>query len=106
MSDVNNNVSLIENLGRLRLNSDGEGSSGASKSWLHAVAKAMGEKMGELAQSMVKNANGVASPDPKKSAAASAALTADSQLFSMVSNATSTALKSAGEGQTALARKT
>ncbi|WP_242111961.1 hypothetical protein [Luteimonas aquatica] len=101
---MSNTVDIIGNLAKLTLSGDIDGA-GANKSWLHAVAKAMGQKMGELASSMVTNANLVASPNEKISSSASAKLTADSQLFSMVSNATSTALKSAGEGNVALVRK-
>lgn len=99
MSYVND---LIANLGSLNLS--GKSTTGET-SWLHAIAEAMGKKVGELAESMVEHANKVGNDDPKVAAEASAKLTADSQLFSMYMNALSTVLKSIGEGNTAMARK-
>lgn len=99
MSYVNE---LISNLNSLNLKS---GETTGETSWLHAIAKALGEKVGQLAESMVKHADNVGHDDPKVAAEASAKLTADSQLFSMYMNALSTVLKSIGEGNTAMARK-
>lgn len=93
---------LISNLNSLNLSG---GQTSGKSSWLHAIAEALGQKVGELAVSMTQHADDVGSPDAQKSANASANLTADSQLFSMYMNALSTVLKSIGEGNSAMARK-
>ena len=93
---------LVSNLGSLNLSG---GQTSGKSSWLHAIAEAMGKKVGELATSMTQHANDVGSSNAKKAAGASAKLTADSQLFSMYMNALSTVLKSIGEGNAAVARK-
>ncbi|WP_129137011.1 hypothetical protein [Luteimonas sp. YGD11-2] len=103
---MSNNIGSSELIASLsKITMGGDGASNGETSWLHAIAKALGEKVGELAESMVKNADKVGSKNEKEATAASAQLTADSQLFSMYMNALSTVLKSIGEGNVAMARK-
>lgn len=91
---------------------------GKGASWLMAIAQAMGEAQGKLAAKMVAKSEEINAAADKaggtgKDAEAGAkefqmAMTefqALSQLFSMTSNASSTAMKSIGEGMTAIARK-
>lgn len=91
---------------------------GRGASWLMAIAQAMGEAQGKLAAKMVAKSEEINAASDKaggtgKEAEAAAmdfqkAMTefqALSQLFSMTSNASSTAMKSIGEGMTAVARK-
>lgn len=81
-------------------------------SWLLAIASAMGEAMGKEAGKMVKLANDMRNAgggsDQEKAQAFSqmqAEFQATSQMFSMLQNAFSTALKSIGEGLSSMARK-
>jgi len=98
---------LLNNLAHLTVSRTGEakGSTNGKTSWLHAIAEALGEKLGDLAKSMVANSKLAGSSNEKIAAGATARLTADSQLFSMYMNAVSTVLKSIGEGNSAMARK-
>lgn len=88
------------------------------KGWLHAIAQAMGDAQGKLAARMVGLSNklsDLAGPASGKGQGAELAakkfqvamsdFQATSQLFSMTANASSTALKSIGEGMTSIARK-
>lgn len=94
---------------------ESEGASGAKgKSWLVAIAQAMGNALGTKAAELVKLSNQLDGLAGKSSSDESAAkefqttmakFQAESQLFSMLSNAFSTAIKSIGEGMTSLARK-
>ncbi len=97
------------------LQRDKDGVSGkGGKSWLVAIAQAMGNALGtkaaklvELSQKLDKLA-GKSSDDQqaaKDFQKTMAQFQAESQLFSMLSNAFSTAIKSIGEGMTSLARK-
>lgn len=92
--------------------------SAKGKGWLHAIAEAMGNAQGELAGRMVglsKSLSDLAGPASGKGEGAELAakkfqvamsdFQATSQLFSMTTNAASTAIKSIGEGNTAMARK-
>lgn len=89
-------------------------SGGGSKSWLVAIAQAMGNALGTKAAKLVelsKKLDSLAGSSSDDQQAAKefqktmAEFQAESQLFSMMSNAFSTAVKSIGEGMTALARK-
>ncbi len=97
---------------------DNANAGGAKKGWLHAIAQAMGDAQGKLAARMVglsQTLSNLAGPASGKGPGAEQAakefqvamtdFQATSQLFSMTSNASSTALKSIGEGMTAVARK-
>lgn len=94
---------------------ENEGASGAKgKSWLVAIAQAMGNALGTKAAKLVELSNKLDSLAGKSSDDQQAAkefqktmaqFQAESQLFSMLSNAFSTAIKSIGEGMTSLARK-
>jgi hypothetical protein len=91
-----------------------EGAVGGSKSWLVAIAQAMGNALGTKAAKLVelsKKLDSLAGSSSDDQQAAKefqktmAQFQAESQLFSMMSNAFSTAVKSIGEGMTSLARK-
>jgi hypothetical protein len=92
---------------------DGVAGSGG-KSWLVAIAQAMGNALGTKAAKLVELSHkldslaGKSSDDQKAAKEfqkTMAEFQAESQLFSMMSNAFSTAVKSIGEGMTALSRK-
>ncbi len=87
---------------------------GKGKSWLVAIAQALGGIMGDKAAKLVEltgKMDQLAKADPKDTKAAKEfqvnmmEFQAQSQLFSMISNASSTAIKSIGEGMTTVARK-
>jgi hypothetical protein len=94
-------------------NSESEGTGGRSKSWLVAIAKALGGILGDKAAKLVELSKELetlaAKGDDKESARAfqetMTEFQAQSQLFNMISNTASTAIKSIGEGMTAVARK-
>lgn len=90
------------------------GGSGGGKSWLVAIAEAMGNALGTKAAKLVELSHKLDSLAGKSSDDQQAAkefqktmaeFQAESQLFSMMSNAFSTAVKAIGEGMTSLARK-
>ena len=83
---------------------------GGSGSWLEAIAEAMGNALGQMAQKLVDESNSLqgmaGSPnDAQQFQATMAKFQADSQMFSMLSNAFSTAIKSIGDGMTTMASK-
>ena len=87
---------------------------GNGKSWLVAIAQALGGIMGDKAAKLVEltgKMDKLAKADPEDQKAAKEfqktmmEFQAQSQLFSMISNASSTAIKSIGEGMTTVARK-
>ncbi|HVI59400.1 MAG TPA: hypothetical protein VM619_11110 [Luteimonas sp.] len=97
----------------LQREKDGVAGSGG-KSWLVAIAQAMGNALGTKAAKLVelsKKLDSLAGSSSDDQQAAKefqktmAQFQAESQLFSMMSNAFSTAVKSIGEGMTSLARK-
>ena len=99
-----------------KLSEGAEGSRGKGKksagSWLQAIAKAMGEAMGDRASKMVELSNKMgeaAKKEGEKGAkemqGISAQFQAVSQEFNLLSNTFSTAIKSLGEGVTTMARK-
>jgi len=85
------------------------GGSGGGGSWLEAVAQAMGNALGQMAQKLVNESNALqgetGSSDASQFQATMAQFQADSQMFSMLSNAFSTAIKSIGDGMTTMASK-
>lgn len=87
---------------------------GSGKGWLVAIAKAMGNALGVVAAKLVQLSNklddlaGSASDDQKSAKEfqkTMAEFQAQSQLFGMLSNSFSTAIKSIGEGMSSMARK-
>lgn len=83
---------------------------GGSGSWLEAIAEAMGNALGQMAQKLVDESTalqGMAGNqnDAQQFQATMAKFQADSQMFSMLSNAFSTAIKSIGDGMTTMASK-
>lgn len=81
--------------------------SGKSTSWLMAFAKLMGEVANNISHQMMAKAREIdaAAKDEKPSNELTAELTALSQLFKMVTEATNNVIKSVGEGNSSLARK-
>jgi hypothetical protein len=87
-------------------------SSGGGKNWLEAIAQAMGDALGKLAQKLVdestslQNLAGSAGGNgAQQFQAKMAEFQADSQIFGMLSNAFSNAIKSIGEGMSTMANK-
>ncbi|KIQ97144.1 MULTISPECIES: hypothetical protein [Lysobacteraceae] len=92
----------------------GDAKGGKGKSWLVAIAQALGGIMGDKAAKLVELTGkmdklAAANPEDQKAAKqfqkTMMEFQAQSQLFSMISNASSTAIKSIGEGMTTVARK-
>lgn len=87
----------------------GEGKGGKGESWLVAIAKAMGSILGEKAQKLndlSEKLNGLTGKDDAQEfSATQTEFQAESQMFNMLSNTISTAIKSIGEGLVANARK-
>ena len=88
------------------------GAGGGGNSWLEAIAEAMGDALGQMAQKLVDESTslqGLAGNADGSGAqqfqATMAKFQADSQMFSMLSNAFSNAIKSIGEGMTSMASK-
>lgn len=109
MSDIQSFVfSFVQNVqdeGRIQANQARTG--GTSTSWLMAFAKLMGEVANNIAEQMMDKAKEIDAAAKKEEPAneLTAELTALSQLFKMVTEATSNVIKSVGEGNTAMARK-
>jgi hypothetical protein len=83
---------------------------GGGGSWLEAIAEAMGNALGQMAQKLVDESNSLQSlagnqNDAQQFQATMAKFQADAQMFSMLSNAFSTAIKSIGDGMTTMASK-
>jgi hypothetical protein len=103
-------ASLTNSLGQNGLS---KSSCGTGKSWLEAIAEAMGRALGQMAQKLVdetnqlQNLSGSASGSSgaQEFQAVMAKFQADSQMFSMLSNAYSTSIKSIGEGMSTMASK-
>ena len=74
----------------------------AGAGWLEAFAIAMGKLIESQGNALMKTAESIGD---KPTAADSTRLTVQSQMYSMFIQAVSTALKSMGDGQTAMARK-
>ena len=74
----------------------------AGAGWLEAFAMAMGKLIESQGNALMDTAKSIGD---KPTAADSTMLTVQSQMYSMFIQAVSTALKSMGEGQTAMARK-
>jgi hypothetical protein len=87
-----------------------KGAHGGGGSWLEAIAEAMGNALGQMAQKLVDESNSLQSlagnqNDAQQFQATMAKFQADAQMFSMLSNAFSTAIKSIGDGMTTMASK-
>jgi uncharacterized protein YukE len=90
----------------------GHGAAGGGGSWLEAIAQAMGDALGQMAQKLVDESTslqGLAGNADGSGAqqfqATMAKFQADSQMFSMLSNAFSNSIKSIGDGMTTMASK-
>jgi hypothetical protein len=75
--------------------------------WLVALAKNLGEMQGEFMDDAMANLDTMKEKGKKSKAfsVAQSEFSANMQMFSLMANASSTAIKSIGEGMTALARK-
>lgn len=114
MSDAATTTMFISKMVVQNLQSNESGGGGKAKSWLVAIAQALGSIMGDKAAKLVEltgKMDKLAAADPEDQKAAKEfqktmmEFQAQSQLFSMISNASSTAIKSIGEGMTTAARK-
>jgi hypothetical protein len=93
--------------------SGGHGRGGAGGgSWLEAIAQAMGQALGQMASKLVSESQALQADAGDSSTGGAqqfqqemAQFQADSQMFSMLSNAFSTAIKSIGEGMQTMASK-
>jgi hypothetical protein len=114
-------ASLIDQLGGQGQQTDGSSGSGSSNggsvsgagnNWMEAIAKAMGEALGNLSQKVVDEsqqlnslAGNSSSSGAQQFQSVMAEFQADSQTLSMLSNAFATAIKSIGEGMQTMASK-
>jgi hypothetical protein len=113
-------ANLIDELGAQGQQTDGSSGSGSSNgsggaagnNWMEAIARAMGEALGELSQKVVDESNELSSEAGNSSSSGAqqfqstmAEFQADSQTLSMLSNAFATAIKSIGEGMQTMASK-
>jgi hypothetical protein len=106
---------VINALMAQELQSSGSSSSGApaGMNWLQAIAYAMGIALGNMANKLANESQNLQSLSGSASGsgaqqfeAALAQFQADSQVFSMLENAFSTAIKALGEGNTTMASRT
>jgi hypothetical protein len=105
------NQAMTEALGAQgQQQSGGAKGGGGGKSWLEALAQAMGSALGNMAQKMVNESNQIQSLSGDSSSsgaqqfqAAMAQFQADSQMFGMLSNAFSNAIKTIGDGMSTMA---
>jgi hypothetical protein len=109
-------ANLIDELGAQGQQTDGSSSggstSGAGNNWMEAIARAMGEALGNLSQKVVDEsqqlnslAGNSSSSGAQQFQSVMAQFQADSQTLSMLSNAFATAIKSIGEGMQTMASK-
>jgi hypothetical protein len=89
------------------------GSGGNGESWLEAIARAMGKALGTMAQNLVNESNQLSTLSGNSSASGAqqfqtvmAKFQAHSQLFGMLSDAFSNAIKSIGQGMQTMGSKT
>jgi hypothetical protein len=97
--------------GQQQGSSGGSGSNG--ESWLEAIARAMGKALGTMAQNLVNESNQLSTLSGNSSASGAqqfqtvmAKFQAHSQLFGMLSDAFSNAIKSIGQGMQTMGSKT
>jgi hypothetical protein len=88
------------------------GSGGDGESWLEAIARAMGQALGTMAQNLVNESNELSSLSGNSSGSGAqqfqtvmAQFQAHSQLFGMLSDAFANAIKSIGQGMQTMASK-
>jgi uncharacterized protein YukE len=93
--------------------SGGGGSGGNGESWLEAIARAMGKALGTMAQNLVNESNQLSSLSGNSSGSGAqqfqtvmSQFQAHSQLFGMLSDAFSNAIKSIGQGMQTMGSKT
>jgi hypothetical protein len=90
----------------------GGGGGGDGESWLEAIARAMGKALGTMAQNLVNESNQLSSLSGDSSSSGAqqfqtvmAKFQAHSQLFGMLSDAFSNAIKSIGQGMQTMGSK-
>ena len=100
-------------LGAKGQQASGSGGGGDGESWLEAIAKAMGKALGTMAQNLVNESNQLSSLSGNSSSSGAqqfqtvmAQFQAHSQLFGMLSDAFSNAIKSIGQGMQTMGSKT
>lgn len=119
MSDqaINNSIDAMNLRGLM--NDEARGGHGGKKSWLVALASALGNVLGDKAARLVELSHkldqlGTREPtgdtakdqqNAREFQKTMAEFQAESQLFGMISQAASTAIKSIGEGMSSVARK-
>jgi hypothetical protein len=91
----------------------GSSGGGDGESWLEAIARAMGQALGTMAQNLVNESNQLSSLSGDSSSSGAqqfqtvmAQFQAHSQLFGMLSDAFSNAIKSIGQGMQTMGSKT
>jgi uncharacterized protein YukE len=89
------------------------GSGGNGESWLEAIARAMGQALGNMAQKLVDESNQLSNLSGNAQGSGAQAFQtemtkfqADSQLFGMLSDAFANAIKSIGQGMQTMGSKT
>jgi uncharacterized protein YukE len=89
------------------------GSGGNGESWLEAIARAMGQALGTMAQKLVDESNQLSNLSGNAQGSGAQAFQtemtkfqADSQLFGMLSDAFANAIKSIGQGMQTMGSKT
>jgi uncharacterized protein YukE len=89
------------------------GSGGNGESWLEAIARAMGQALGNMAQKLVDESNQLSNLSGNAQGSGAQAFQtemtkfqADSQLFGMLSDAFANAIKSIGQGMQTMVSKT
>ncbi len=101
--------SNLENAVKENAEEGQESSKGGAKNWFTILAQALGKTAGQYLDKMVdlqeKMTNLTDKDDAGKMAEAQAEFQAQSQMFKLASEATSTAVKSIGEGLSSMARK-
>jgi hypothetical protein len=116
LADSMNNLSDAMTRLTIALGQDGiddsDDGSGGGQSWLEAIAKAMGKALGDMAAKLVNESQSLQSLAGDDSAggaqkfqATMAKFQAHAQLFSMLSDAFSNAIKSIGQGMQTMASK-
>lgn len=91
----------------------GNAAGGDGESWLEAIARAMGQALGTMAQNLVNESNELSSLSGNSSGSGAqqfqtvmAQFQAHSQLFGMLSDAFANAIKSIGQGMQTMGSKT
>jgi hypothetical protein len=101
IQDLVRDMSESQDFKDAKANPKGKGGVPGAPGWLMAMAEALGSKLDELAHDMEQRAASISEKDPSSSAEFGVV----SQQFSMLMNATNTAIKTIGEALGGMARK-